>query len=466
MINSRKFMTLALSAFTTLTSVNLAFAASEPYASGVSKDLTWEARFNMPDCEHEGRKKGAWCLQSDQQVAAKKSGIQDKLISWMEDEKVKSVYLAYFSFSNKTIRKALCKNAESKDLKVTIYLDQSKSPSLQEWFEDNCSVKALKNISVSGFGSAFGLPGSHLQHAKIFLTSETKNLKTIANMNASEKAAAKTQRTNFTSSSANMSSNGLAMHFENWMFYGQSSDKNLAQQNVCVFEAFKSIKTDGAVDSRDKYAKSYARCKKTIKAKMRNDIYFYMVPATEKKYTPYYAMQSVAKKATKSLRVAIHRLTTGAIYRSVLGKAASKGVKVKVLMDDDTLRTGVVNGGPASDVASHDIKAYRYLRSQHNIEVKFMETNADTIPEFSGVPHLFHNKFIVADDKALFQGAGNFTGTALNINRNGNYEQFYQIKVKEIVKAYKNAWDELNARTTKRGDHPVGHHADMDLDLL
>jgi phosphatidylserine/phosphatidylglycerophosphate/cardiolipin synthase-like enzyme len=79
-----------------------------------------------------------------------------------------------------------------------------------------------------------------------------------------------------------------------------------------------------------------------------------------------------------------------------------------------------------------------------------METNADS------TTHLFHNKFIVIDDKVVFNGAGNFTSASLNTFGLGNMEQFYIIKIPELVQAYSKGWDTLHFRSTKATNHPVG----------
>ncbi|MDA9793130.1 phospholipase D-like domain-containing protein [Bacteriovoracaceae bacterium] len=433
---------------------------SAPFASGVSGDLKWEVRFNLPSCKHEGGKENAWCLYTDQKKNSKKSGIADKLKNWAFDDEVKSLHLAYFSFSNKTVRFTLC-DASEMGKNVNIYLDQSNSDSLDMWFDEEC--KDRSNINVYGLGAPFNSENGHLQHAKVFLASTTTGLKTYKEMNTVQRKAARGRNLRFTSSSANMSSNGLALHFENWMFLETKENKNLAQKNICLFKSFEKVSNSVVQDARSYFSESFQECVGDISAKKRSDLDFYVVPAAKGMPLPFDGMKKLVFDTKAYLRVAIHRLTTASVYKWLISGASKRGVDVKLIFDDDTLRTGVQDGGNAHDVGESDIKAYRYLRDNTKAEISFMETNAVTIPALGGVPHLFHNKFMISDGKALFQGAGNFTGRALNTYGPGNYEQFYIIRIPEVVKAYEDGWNVLRSRSTLRADHPVGHHADIEM---
>lgn len=423
------------------------FAISDPFAQGESNGLRWEARFNLPECRHSGQKRNAWCMVSDADRAAEISGVEDKLISWMKDPKVRSVQMAYFSFSNKRIRSALCEAANSeKRLRVTLYINSSNF--------HHANVEALKNCSpytevISRGKGPFGTAGAHLQHTKIFLASESLRPLPWSDLTESERANQVRTRTRFTSSSANMSSFGTSLHFENWLFFNDDTSSYLAQQNLCTFKAF-SVKND-----RRTFANTYRDCIRKIQSRPRSDIRYFAVPSTRLK-KPYTTLKEMILSAESEILIAIHRLTTGKVYKDLfLKKAFEPGVDVKIIFDDDTLRTGKVNGGPAHDVAKHDVIAYRTLR--RDTQITFMETNADS------TTHLFHNKFAVVDGKKLFQGAGNFTGTALNISGYGNYEQFYSIEIPEIVSAYHRAWNVLDRRATTTQNHPVGQNRDKNL---
>ena len=429
---------------------------SPAFGEGVAPgDLRWEVRFNMPDCNHPGKKKGAWCKQSDSKKAAKKSGVEDRLKSWINDPNVKSLHLAYFSFSNSAVKKALCEGLKKRpDLFMTIYMNYDTVDYARSYFK-KCSKTNVKVYS-RGVGP-FGTPGAHLQHSKIFLASEMKELKPLAYYTPGEKqmyTKALESRIRFTSSSANMSSFGTNIYFENWLFLDAPADDYIAQQNVCAFQAYsvgQGLDEAGeSVDDRNSFSREYYRCvkatEKKMKIKPRKDISFYLVPSN-KMPKPYTAMGKVVRGAKKEVLMAIHRLGTSYVSKKLL-KSVSGLVDVKIIFDDDTLRVGKKQGGPAFDVGPNDVLNYRALRNCS--DVYFMETNACANAKCKA--QLFHNKFIVTD-RSLFQGAGNFTATALNIYGVGNYEQFYKIDIPEIVQVYRRAWYELKRRATRQDLH-------------
>ncbi len=415
--------------------------ASPPFAKGQNGDLKWELRFNLPVCDHAGQKKGAWCTSKDKSASVEYSGVEKRLRSWISNEKIKSIYLAYFSFSNTRMRQSLCYAAENRGLKVTIFINESNLESPNVIKLRNCS----KNIKVIGKGKGpFGTKGAHLMHMKIFMASFTETIKPFHKYSDREKAELQNTPLYFTSSSANMSSNGTGLHFENWLFFNTKLSSHLAQQNICIFTALM------AKNDRRVFAENYKACARSIESKPRSDLKFFVVPNL-KMEKPYKAMMAMLKNAKKEVLVAIHRLTTKNVYGPL--KAAAQRVKVRVIFDDDTLRAGVVDGGVYKGPGYHDVLAYRALRKQ--AEVSFVETNASEI-----FTHMFHNKFIVTDREFVFQGAGNFTGAALNINKTGNYEQFYVIRIPEIADAYTRGWMELRRRATLRKDHPIGQNKD------
>jgi hypothetical protein len=429
--------------------------SSPEFAQGEFDGLKWEARFNLPDCEHKGRKQGAWCKDSDKKAAATKSGVEEKLSSWINDPKIKSLYLAYFSFSNSTVRKDLCEAALS-GKPVTLYLDSGYEGS--SYLREHPSTKkdCGENFKIVFRGIPFGTPGGHLQHMKIFMALEDKDLETAMKNTSLNKTV------RFTSSSANMSGYGTNIHLENWLFFQDKSQSYLAQQNFCVFKGMATKNTQNA------FSKEYNDCLKKVSATPRSKITMFVVPnaltpiSLREKRNPYIGgMKPMIENAKKYVKVAIHRLTAEAIYDRLFSEAASR-VQVNVIYDDDTYRANVGSGG--MDVGRYDVYGYRNLK-RNGVDVSFIETN-DNAKVQTGKGHIHHNKFIVVDGKELFQGAGNFTYSALNVSmrkssagdvvktRKGNYEQFYRISDEELVAAYDRAWDELFERSTWAEDHP------------
>jgi hypothetical protein len=405
-------------------------AVSAPYkANGVLPGgVKWDVRFNMPPCAHEGQAPGVWCTMDDFNPAQDQSGIVEKLKSWIMAPEVTEVNLAYFSFSNTAVRKAICEAAASKNLKATVYIHSQNIPTENVQALSTCHA----NVKVVSRGTEFG--NGYIQHAKIFLA-KTNN-----------------GRVYFTSSSANLSSFGTGLHLENWLFFDAPLENRLAQENLCFFTAIGKmpLTTDPRSD-RKKFAQIFGSCRAQIADPIREDVVFYPVPHANQLGNPGKTLQTLIRDAKSSVKVAIHRMTTNSVVAPLIQKA-KQGKKVSVLFDDDTFRQSKCNGGAAMDVAVHDVRSYFDLRDG-GVNVKFVGTNG-------GLPHLHHNKFVVIDDKVLFQGAGNFTSSSLNTFDLGNIEHFYVIKAPEIVKAYDKAWDYLSSVATKPENHEVGGNKD------
>lgn len=412
---------------------------SAPFASGDATDAKWAIRFNFPECDHQGQKKGAWCESTNATASTKKNGVEDHLRAWIENPKIKVIKMAYFSFSNKTVVEMLCDAAIGRGLKAVLYIHGQSIVDNVNTLK-NCSPQ---NIQVIERGTTFGTNDGYLQHAKIFLASEVDVTKPLADLQGQDALDLEASTLYIASSSANMSSFGTSLHFENWMFLDAKANSQVAQTNLCFFKAIE----DMTGTDRDSFALIYKDCREKITAAKNDEIVFYPVPHGKINPEAYKEMLDLIKNSTVSIKVGIHRLTASGVFKALAERATK--IPVNVILDDDILRTGVKNGGKALDVGANDVQAYRTVRDA-GASVVFMETNADT------TTHLFHNKFMVFDEKVLFAGAGNFTATSLNTFNNGNIEHFYIIRKPEIVKAYSEAFAKLQALATPAAQHAVG----------
>ncbi len=431
---------------------------SEAFAQEkAANNLRWEVRFTFPKCRHNGKARHAWCKMKDASNAVNKAGIENKLIAWASREKTKSIQMAYFSFSNQPVRMALCTAAE-RGVLVTLYIDHSnrKHPNVRALDKCEGFPSAAENTTVIPKGKGpFGSSGAHLLHMKIFLVSDLKYPVPISSIdNETDYELALSGRIRFTSGSANLSTFGTSLHFENWIFFNAPTEDYIAQLNLCIFSA---LSTTGR-KARKQFAQKFANCRSQIPYPQRDDIELFVTPHNSLSPKAGDAVSRILGEAEEELLVATHRLTTSAVYNPLID-GISSGIDVSVIFDDDTLRTGVMDGGPALSVGVWDVKADRALRNA-GAELSYMETRASEDLNFV---HLQHNKFIIADQKMVLQGAPNFTATALNLYGLGHYENLYLIANKKIVKAYRKAWRRLYKRATSRSNHPIGDHADRPL---
>jgi len=423
------------------------------FASGSFEDISWEARFNFPTCDHsaDGRRAGAWCESTDQQVSIDNNGVEAELQSWISDERIKAMQLAYFSFSNATIAEALCSAAADRGLKVNLFIHNQSMDSPAVRRMQDCMPELVK---VTPRGGTFGADGEFIQHAKIFLASEMSSPMPLADALADESLSAEDRRlaaeglVRFTSSSANMSGFGTSLHFENWLFFETNHANHTAQSNLCFMKAM-------ADDNAAQFSRIYKDCRDEIAAPASEVVEFIGVPHGRINPRPFNAMLDMVRSATESIKVAVHRMTISRMMDEFVEKTEA-GVNVQVVYDDDTLRGSVRDGGPILSMDPSDARSYWKLRDA-GIEATFVETNAGSIK------HLQHNKYLIVDDRVVFQGAGNFTSAALNVSSDGNFEQFYVLRDPGMVQAYVNAWAHLRTIATEREEHQVGNNPDRGI---
>jgi hypothetical protein len=457
------------------------------FACGRTYDgMYWETRFNMfhqPYCDPSVRADG-FARQSScvMETADRSSGVLAKLSSIINDPKYNSISLAYLSFSNFKIKDQLCEAAKrGKNIDLILHVTDAAKDLAQSLARD-CLEQTpngpVNNVRVLGVGRDYNSTGGHLQHAKIFMASEFHRTPPMHKIDASAHNLVSTAKLWFTSSSANMSSHGTGIHFENWIFFNDKINSNLAQRNLCffdsMFEAHEGVAA--GTDRRDIFAGIYDNCVRQIRTRERRNIKFFVEPTNGPK-----AITKLEEtlRASRELLVSIHRFGSWRIHNGVvdaINRLRNPGIS-GVIQDDDTLKFSVVNGYSINpqdnrpiDILSmnnSDLNAYR-AQKNGGIKAKFM------ITEFDVYRQLFHNKFIVRDAHyyengnrrryrgQLFQGAGNFTNSALNIGRNGrgHYEHFYHIKIPGIVKAFRDAWVALDKMSVSRRNHPVGNNAD------
>src|SRR5690606_25542900 len=150
-------------------------------------------------------------------------------LKWIWDPKIKSITLAYFSFSNSTVRKALCQASVERGLKVTLYIHMQNIASVSDW--TNCPSGLGKVIER---GRPFGTTGGYLQHAKMFYASEVEDPLPLSMVSDEElRGGIKDTTFYFTSTSGNLSSNGTSLHFDNWIVFESKYENRLAQENLC-----------------------------------------------------------------------------------------------------------------------------------------------------------------------------------------------------------------------------------------
>lgn len=410
-------------------------------------DLSWEIFFTMPSCSHD-HEPATWCTRADASEVNDKAGVIARMLKLIRSPATRHVYLASYSFSNDTLSNALCDEAKNRGLKVHMYVDKST-------FRYSDTARELRrcspNVKVIPRGTGFGEGGNgYIQHAKMMMATAHEDflpLSELAARRPADAAALGAGTTTFVSTSANLSSVGFGLNFENWIFFETPFHHHLAQQNMCFFYAMDRMSTGSDPNTeRESFSQEYAACQNAIAEPAEPAIEFYPVPHAKRYQQAYKALRTMLDEAKTSIKVGVHRLSTNSVAKPLLARRAA-GIEVTALFDDDTLRTGKCNGGTAMPMSANEVAIYRTLRDS-GMDVRMMQTNG-------GVPHMYHDKFVIADDTQVFVGAGNFTSSSLNVHEVGNFEQFYLLRDPAMVKAYVEAWDFYMARAPRDKEQPA-----------
>jgi phosphatidylserine/phosphatidylglycerophosphate/cardiolipin synthase-like enzyme len=391
-----------------------------------SDEITFDLMHTTPECHHPG-KQTTWCTVDDQKAMAAKSGMEARVSEILDVAKASDksrVTIAYFSFSNKTVLNKLCELGKS-GVPIEGFFDssQNESDNAAVRLEEECQGPDDHNVVVHF------LAGTHdpwrLHHNK-FLMVDPGNGDPV--------------RLNF--SSGNLSAFGLSLHFDHWVMMSAPKTSNLVKQHLCVVQAMrtaidpKHTGKDRKLDDPEIYRSELESClakKKTIWSK---DSHWIETALEKEKIAPLFSpdpSDSVAEvlidhinRVVKGGKIygAIQHFTHQGIAKA-LSRAAKRGVKVSMLMND-----AILVGG--SEVPGVKEFYDRYLTpSKSGIEMGFMQTNFEA-------KQMMHNKYLIlegVDEKGVtrvFSGAGHFTHAAMQ----NNYENFYVSQDDELTAKY------------------------------
>ncbi|MFW7378903.1 MAG: phospholipase D-like domain-containing protein [Oligoflexus sp.] len=400
-----------------------ASAATVPFAEGQIEDLSWQIRLNRFQCQHEA-KPSSWCDQSDHSAAIKASGIQDELLSWINDPEARFIQISYMTFSSSVIAKALCDAAEKRNVEVDIYLQAGLIASL-----DSARGAYKQLLQCAERNQTFRVwqrgTDQWLNHAKIFLVASLPS----QDLNA--------YRIRFTSSSANLSVSGLGLHYDNWLMFDSAADHYLARANLCFFEALHHMVTPAGNQDKGIFINRIRECNNEFSVPEQAAIRFIPVPSSSDMEKPLAALLQLIEESKSSILIAAHRMTEPESPRfpliTALLEKIKQGVKVEIVFDDDTILKYLRRPGSASiNVSKQELLAYERL-SNAGASIVFLDTNEK-------LQLFMHNKYMIFDNKTVFTGAGNFSLAAI---LGKNTEQYYVLDDPSMVEAYVRGWEEL-----------------------
>lgn len=418
-----------------LSSLGLLFLiSSQSWAVKLSdyRPFSFETLFTNPVCEVykydkaiisnsgktlDSKPVGVYCKPQDEAASvARSNSPQYRLVEWITAKDTKELYLAYLSFSSKNVVNALCKAVKS-GVKIKMVLDRGEEGANQI-NKDAESLKKCGNedlVSVTYRGSSGGLGFAH-------------NKILIVNPGA--------EKVKIVFSSGNLTS-GTSINHENWNFVTTNGKSYFAGAHKCVVEAM--IESG---ETKAQFTKHLTDCREKIKADPETDVQVFFSPVDGKK-----AIDTVASYGAKSelIEAMSHRFS-GAVAE-LFGNLLKDGKKIRFMLDDDMYWAHLRRQDVGRNTSIEAFKIYRDL-IEKGLETRFLQTNQNVF-------QLQHNKFMIFTLKdgsgAIFNGAGNFTTAAFT----KNFENFYLIRIPEVVEIYKKQYKKyFFEMSTKAEDMP------------
>ncbi len=410
----------------------LAHFATPAHADRLVDDprFSYEVLFTNPICREyrydraiesvsgkplEAKPKNVFCRRGDAQASAERpDSPQTRLIQWIRDPEIQEIFMASLSLSNSAIKRELCQAVVERGVKLAFVLDQTSDLSeAQELLScrsrlDGSSPRMITRGHQRGIGYA---------HVKLFIFS-----------------SASSEATKIVFGSGNVTS-GVVLHHENWNFIRASTGSHFVQSHLCLREAL----TDHA-QNKAAFNAFMSACRASIQAPQESDIQAYFVPLDGRSATD--TLSRLVQQA-RTVLLAAHRFSFSRLRSDLANKLTSDpSAMVRVVADDDLYWAGTT--GEA--IGPNQPSEYRALRQLMNLgaQARYLETNH--------AEHLLHhNKFAVFDERTVFTGAGNFTGTAFS----ENLENFYVTTIPAVVRAYHVQYEHLwNTLATRPGDMP------------
>ena len=387
--------------------------------------------------------KNAYCKSSDSsRSGARANAPQKRLLDWIKDPKTKEVFMAYLSFSNGTIARALCNAINYRNIKFTLVIDSKNLPEANDGdnsrmrmanYLKKCRPKPdsyrnggrpnFPKITTSG-GKGRGGNKTGYAHNKLFIVnpSSSTEIKIVF-------------------SSGNMSS-GTTIHHENWHFVTTHANTHFSKVHLCLMEGV--LNHDQGIKE---YASFIQSCKNNISIPEEDDIKIFLIPGEGKQ-----AMNAIKTnlKWAQSVDLAAHRFSNSSLISLLTEKLHHNKNALRLIADDDLYWTGALRKGTGRNTYMEWAKV-RDLKKQ-GLKDRYIQTYADDIADPKRM-QLHHNKFLIFNFEnnkgAVFAGAGNLTTSAFY----KNFENFYLIKIPQVYLAFKKQysymWESLGRNKAK-----------------
>lgn len=386
---------------------------------------SFEVRFTSPQCAaipDRDIAAGVRCYGSsdERDASAEAAGVVSKIISWVNSarrikeahpERDVRILMAYLSWSNSAVYRAICR-ATAAGVRFEGYFDAGAAGGQPQRLAGDADCNP-DNIDVHLLGGVTDYPNWRLMHIKLLML-ETGE-----------------PSTRLAFGSANLTSTGVSLHHENWVFSRFPAESHFVASHDCARQALYADRYAEDGSYPEAFRTTYDACVAALPGTEDPNYRVIFSPDTEA--GPMDEAISLIDRATTRVDMAIQHFSAFPLGSSLRRSAAREGVTSRLLLDDDTY----YNGG---DTGGVDFALYEYLTGEPLLDIKFLQTNRFLSTRSWQYQH---NKFIIADD-AVFCGAGNFTVVAFE----DNYENFYLIRDAAFLSAFEEGFTRLYGLAT------------------
>ena len=450
-------------------------------------DRLVDAMFTDPQCDHtgildpsdfkaQGTRVGAWCDYSTADVSREHSfgrddtNLHDRLVQVIQSaadykrahpdqEEPVTLTMAYLSWYTDHGLKGAVLDAIQAGVRFRGYFDPGYGFEIVDEIEQTYENDSQHDVQIAWIGS---WESGRLMHIKVTTVDYGVDSEPMW----------------IVFSSANLSSKGTSLHFENFNFVHVPRSSNFAQRHECAFRALELdqwscathqqfVSTSEGTGCRQantsRFESSYDACVAAIEAPVDDRMLVFFTPdrdagylsQSEKSALPalserrlssaLYFLIDKMNKATGSVDMAIEHFGSTILGDAMQGDWGSDSIRRRLVIDDQTIYLdGESSQGDNTLWWSKFAGDYWAQR----IGQRFVRTN-------SGISQLMHDKYVVIDGEGVFTGAGNFTTRAFN----DNYESFYYLRLPEVAEQYQRHFDHLfDDIGSRREDIPEACH--------
>lgn len=371
------------------------------------------------ECKNKGHR-STWCTYNYFQDKKKTEQFLNKILPEKDSLDFDDFFIASFSIGDRSFSEFICERYLHKQ-EITLVIDAGAVESeLEEKLAKACPGKSgiAKNIlKLGGGGKASEW---NIQHVK-FWTFKNK----------------KTGMYTLIFGTGNATSGSFTHTFNSWISLVTSANTGIFKQHACLkgsLIAAAKVFTEGKSKelSKSAFVDEMRRCRKennigTFEQSLREEGIAAMFPPMPEDAVDKRIVRVVDDLKAGQELLGASQYFTSRDLGSALTRAVKRGVKVRIVLEDDNLH----DESPYMNSSKRSAEFYKRSLKQSGADFRFVETNEK-------IHQVMHQKFLIAGG-LIITGSGQFSFAA----QTSNYENFYFINNEKIIREYKLIFEKL-----------------------